>query len=53
MEVMATQTQETFDNTAKAVKESWNRPEFEIIGVEKTEHQGNPGDDGFGTSTLS
>lgn len=51
--MQSTQTQETFENTSKTVKEAWNRPEFEVIGIEKTELQGNPGDDGFGTSTLS
>lgn len=46
MQSTQTQTQETFENTAKTVKEAWNRPEFEVIGVENTQNTGGPGSDG-------
>ncbi|MCK9372318.1 MAG: hypothetical protein M0P91_03915 [Sulfuricurvum sp.] len=47
------EVQETVKKSSETVKESWNRPEFEVIGVEKTENLLSPGDDGAGTSTLS
>jgi len=36
-----------------APRKKWNKPEAAVLPVEETAHQGNPGNDGNGSSSGS